>query len=94
MLKENKQIAATNIKGVFAIPIAVSPKQKQKKEAIKGILLSNRDTNHPEIGNPTKELIGMAIKRLPSSASLKLKAILIVGIREAQVAKQNPERKK
>ncbi|MFT7066336.1 MAG: hypothetical protein ACJAUO_001918 [Sediminicola sp.] len=94
MLKENKQMAATNIKGVFANPMAVSPKLKVKKEAINGIRLSNLDTNHPEMGNPTKELMGMANNRLPNSASLKLKTVLMVGIRDAQVAKQKPERKK
>lgn len=87
-------MAATKINGVLANPIAVSPRLKKKKETNKGILLSNRDTSHPEMGRPTNELMGMASKRLPNSASLKLKSVLIVGIREAQVAKQKPDRKK
>ncbi len=87
-------MAATKINGVLANPIAVSPRLKKKKETNKGILLSNRDTSHPEMGRPTNELMGIASKRLPNSASLKLKSVLIVGIREAQVAKQKPDRKK
>ena len=94
ILKENRHIAATNINGVFANPIAVSPRLKKKNETSKVILLSNLDTSHPEMGRPTNELIGMASKRLPNSASLKLKTVLMVGIREAQVAKQKPDRKK
>jgi hypothetical protein len=74
--------------------MAVSPKLKKKKETNKGSLLSNLDTNHPEMGRPTNELIGIASKRLPNSASLKLKTVLMVGILEAQVAKQKPDRKK
>jgi len=59
-----------------------------------GILLLNRETSQPEIGNPSKEPMGKASKAEPSSASLKLKVLLIVGILEAQVAKVKPEIKK
>tara|TARA_R110002051_G_scaffold13340_2_gene44693 strand:- start:1252 stop:1557 length:306 start_codon:yes stop_codon:yes gene_type:complete len=94
MLKENRHMAATNINGVCAHPMAVSPKLKKKKDTTNGIRLSNLETNHPDIGKPIKELMGMANKRLPNSASLKLKFVFMVGIRDAQVAKQKPERKK
>jgi hypothetical protein len=52
------------------------------------------ETNHPEIGSPIKEPTGIANRILPNSASLNPKAVLIVGILEAQVAKLNPEMKK
>jgi len=91
---EKAHTATTNKKGVVAKPINVKAKENPIKETIKGILLSNLDTNHPEMGNPIKELIGIAKSTVPSSASLKLKSVLIVGIRDAQVAKLRPVRKK
>ena len=63
------------------------------KQAIDQGLL-NFETNHPEIGRPIKELIGMAKRTVPSSASFKSKNVLMVGIREAQVAKLSPDKKK
>ncbi|MDT0651812.1 hypothetical protein, partial [Autumnicola edwardsiae] len=68
--------------------------EKNKIEASKGGRLLKRDTSQPEIGNPMRELTGMVSNRLPSSASLRLKEDLIVGIREAQVEKQTPAKKK
>jgi hypothetical protein len=59
-----------------------------------GLRLSNRDTSHPEIGNPIKELIGIKRRIVPNSASLNPKKLLMVGMREAHEEKQNPERKK
>ena len=59
-----------------------------------GIRLLNLETSQPDMGNPIKELIGMASSRLPNSASLKSKFVLIEGIRDAQEAKQNPSKKK
>lgn len=93
-LKENKQSAPTKKSGVFAKPISVKAKVKNSIAIINGKRLSNFDTNQPEIGNPISELIGMANRTDPSSASLKLKKSLIVGIREAQVAKHKPDKKK
>ena len=46
------------------------------------------------MGNPISELMGIAKRTVPSSASLKLKKSLIVGILEAQVAKHKPFKKK
>lgn len=60
----------------------------------KGTLLSNFVMSQPEKGRPIRELIGMASRIVPNSASLKSKAVLMVGIRDAQLEKQNPERKK
>ena len=92
--KENKQTDSTNKKGVVAKAIHVSVIAKPIKEAIKGILLSNFETNQPEIGKPIKELMGIAKRMVPNCASLKLKNAFMVGIRDAQEAKQIPERKK
>ena len=77
-----------------AMPIPARAIQKATKAILKGIRLSNLDTNHPDTGNPTKELMGSTISRLPSWASWRPKVILIVGILEAQVEKQNPDKKK
>ena len=63
-------------------------------EPINGTLLSNLETNHPEIGKPINELIGIVKRIVPSSASLRLKKALMVGMREAHVAKQIPDKKK
>jgi len=92
--KENTQIAEINKKGVVAYPIKINEIEKNKKEIIIGILLLNLEITHPEIGRPIIELIGIAKSMVPSSASLKLKNVLIVGILEAQVAKHNPAKKK
>jgi hypothetical protein len=77
-----------------AIPIILSDADNKTKETIRGYLLSKRETSHPEIGSPIRELTGITIRRFPNSASFKSKAILIFGMREAQVEKQKPERKK
>ena len=59
-----------------------------------GTRLSYRATNHPDMGRPISELIGMNKRIVPSSASLNPKKLFIVGILEAQLEKQIPERKK
>jgi predicted glycosyltransferase len=69
-------------------------KAKAIKEYRSGSLLSNLDTNQPDAKVPTKAAIGIAKSTLPNWASFKLNADLIVGIRDAQDAKHNPERKK
>lgn len=91
---ENKQTDKTNKNGVEANPIHTKAIEKNTYEAINGTRLSNLETNHPEIGNPNNELIGIASNMVPNSASFKLKFTLIVGIRDAHVAKQIPDRKK
>ncbi len=60
----------------------------------KGTLLSNFVINQPDMGRPINELMGMVSRIVPSSASFKLKVDFRVGILEAQLEKQNPERKK
>jgi len=94
MQNEKIQIDKTNKKGVFAYPIKTKAKEKTINEANKGIRLSNLETNHPEKGNPIIELIGIAKRMVPNCASLKSKNSLMVGIRDAQEAKQIPDRKK
>lgn len=59
-----------------------------------GMRLSNRVISQPEMGRPSNELMGMVNKIEPISASLKPKLVLIVGILDAQLEKQKPERKK
>src|SRR4030066_1898891 len=92
-LKEYKLSAATSKKGVSAKPINVSDSVKNIIATISGLRLSNFDTSQPEIGNPISELIGIESNTVPNCASLKLKKSFIVGIREAQVAKHNPDKK-
>lgn len=74
--------------------MATSEIQNNIKEMNKGIRLLNLETSQPEMGSPMSELIGMASSKLPNSASLKSKFVLIEGIREAQEAKQKPSKKK
>jgi len=93
-LKENRHKATTKKMVLCAKPIRVKANVKKSIETIKGFLLSNFETNQPDIGNPINELIGIASKIVPNSASFKLKNSFIVGIREAQVAKHKPDRKK
>ena len=69
-------------------------KEKNTNATTRGTLLSNFETSHPEMGNPIMEVMGIAKRIVPSSASFKLKKVFIVGILEAQVEKQIPERKK
>ena len=93
-LKENKLSDATSKKGVLAKPIDVRAIVKNSIATINGKRLSNFDTSQPEIGNPISELIGIDNNTVPNSASLKSKKSFIVGIREAQVAKHKPDKKK
>ncbi|NJB70274.1 hypothetical protein GGR42_000736 [Saonia flava] len=72
----------------------ISEIENKIKEKNNGFLLSNFETSQPDMGSPIIELMGIAKRTLPNSASLKPKKDLIVGILEAQVEKQNPERKK
>jgi len=61
-------------------PIKVNETANKTSENTRGFLLLNFETNHPEIGNPIKELIGIIKSKLPNSASLKLYKVFIVGI--------------
>lgn len=94
ILKENKQIDATSVTVVVAKPINERDTASKMNAAVNGTRLSYRDTSQPDIGKPINELIGMKRRMVPNSASLYPKVVLIVGIREAQVEKQTPERKK
>ena len=94
MQKENTQIAPTKRNILLEKPIERSATEKITNEIRSGKRLSKRDTSQPEIGRPIKELMGIANSKFPSSASFKSNCVLIVGIREAHVEKQIPERKK
>src|SRR5687767_3635907 len=81
--KENAQIDTISKNVVLAKPMQVSAIASSTNEKVKGIRLSYRDTSHPDTGRPTNELMGINKRRVPSSASLYPKFVLIVGIREA-----------
>jgi|SRR5687767_9956406 hypothetical protein len=90
---EKKQIEKTNMGVLTLNPISMTEMPNIQKAAASGILLSYLDTNQPERGNPIIELIGMNRRIVPSSASVNPNVVLMVGIRDAQLAKANPERK-
>jgi len=94
ILNENKQIAAISMTVEVEKPINVKAKANEENAVIIGPRLLNLDTNQPEMGKPIKELMGINNKSVPNSASLNWKLILMVGMREAHVEKQTPERKK
>lgn len=87
-------MAITKVKVVLAKPMSERQTACITKATDRGILLSYLVTSHPEKGSPIKELMGIANRIVPSSASLKSKAVLIVGILDAQLEKLKPERKK
>jgi hypothetical protein len=93
-LNEKRQMEETSVNVLFEIPIQKRAIEARTKENSKGIRLSYRDTRKPETGSPIIELMGMLNKIVPNSASLYPKAVFIVGILDAQVEKQKPERKK
>jgi hypothetical protein len=92
--KEKRDIETTSRKVLTEIPIPTSEMATSINPADSGILLSNLETSQPEIGRLIMEAIGMKIRIVPSSASLKPNDVLIVGILDAQEAKQKPESKK
>ena len=94
ILKANTQIEAISVKSVVANPIDKSDNARMMNATDIGFLLSKRATNHPDTGRPMRELMGINNNMVPSCASLYPKNVLIVGILEAQVEKQIPERKK
>jgi hypothetical protein len=94
MLNENRNKANTNVKGVVARPIKERQREFSTNATVRGTLVSNLDTSHPDKGSPIKELMGMVRRMVPSSASFRCKASLMVGIRDAQLEKLKPERKK
>ena len=57
-----------NVEG--AHPMQARAIAKDKNPTVMGLRLSKRDTSHPEIGKPIRELIGIKSKTVPSSASL------------------------
>ena len=93
-LKASKQMEVTSINVEVAKPIRERDTQSSTNATVMGTRLSNLATSQPEIGNPISELMGMARSIVPNSASLNPKVVLMVGIRDAQLEKQIPERKK
>lgn len=74
--------------------IRINDNAFKPKPIASGTLLLNLDMIYPENGRPNKELIGKTNNRVPNSASFNKNVDFIVGIRDAQVEKLNPERKK
>jgi hypothetical protein len=94
MLKAKTQMDAIKATLVVANPIDKSDNARMINATVIGFLLSYLATNQPETGSPMSELIGINRRIVPNCASLYPKKVLIVGILEAQVEKQMPERKK
>lgn len=94
MLKENRHTAITSVVVVVAKPMSDRQPACRIKPTDRGTLLSYLVSSQPEKGRPMRELIGIVSRIVPNSASLKPKAVLMVGIRDAQLEKLNPERKK
>ena len=91
---ENTATAMTKATILVVYPTTNNEAAKNSIDNTNGFLLLNLLTIQPEIGKPIREAIGMTKSKFPKSASLKLKIALMVGMREAQEEKQNPERKK
>lgn len=94
MLNANKHCAAASANTVVQNEMQESAVTSMHSAMNKGTLLSKRDTNQPDMGTPINELTGINSKMVPNAASLRPKVALMVGIREAQVEKQTPDKKK
>jgi hypothetical protein len=91
--------AKTNIKNTRNAMLLEKPIIKREiawiRSAItRGHRLSYFDDSHPEIGKPISWLTGITKSKVPNSASLMSSAVLIVGIRDAQLEKLSPDKKK
>lgn len=93
-LKDNSEMEAISKAVLGENPIARMAQAKSRNPPVRGIRLSNLETSHPESGSPMRELTGMNKRIVPNSASLYPNVVLMVGIREAQDAKQKPDKKK
>ncbi len=94
ILKAYKNKTITSVKVVFAKPIKARQMAFTIKAIVIGMRLSNWVTNQPDKGSPIKELTGMVRRTEPNSASLRPKDALMVGIRDAQLEKLTPDKKK
>jgi len=94
MEKEKRNTAPIRTIKLSEKPIKARAMEKEINETRRGRRLSKRETSHPEMGRPIRELTGITSNRFPSSASFRSKRVFKVGIREAQVEKPNPEIKK
>ena len=94
MAIENRDKTTIRIKIDGAKLIPNNAMANAMKEYKSGSRLSNLDTSQPETKVPAIAAKGIANNTLPNWASFNLNANLIVGIRDAQDAKHNPDRKK
>ena len=69
-LKAKRLMALINQGVDDAKPIPRMPTESKRKPPVNGMRLSYRETNQPEKGNPSNELIGMKSRMVPNSASL------------------------
>lgn len=93
-LNAKKQIEKIRAAFDVEIPIRARDVARHKNAIAMGQRLSYLETSHPETGSPNNELMGIKSRIVPSSASLYPKVVLMVGIRDAHEAKQNPDKKK
>ena len=84
----------TNVGMVLERPIISNIMACKTNAIINGQRLSNFETSQPDKGMPINWLIGMINSNVPSSASLICNASFKVGIREAQLEKLRPDKKK
>jgi len=94
MLKEKRQIDSTSMTVFVEKPINESDMPSNMNATVIGLRLSYFEMSHPDKGSPRRELIGIHNNIVPSSASLYPKSVFMVGILDAHVEKQTPERKK
>lgn len=94
MLKEKRQIDSTSMTVFVEKPINESDIPSNMNATVIGLRLSYFEMSHPDKGRPRRELIGIHNNIVPSSASLYPKSVFMVGILDAHVEKQTPERKK
>ena len=91
---ENNETAMISMNVLGAHPIKIMETQSMTNPTVIGCRVSNLETSQPDKGRPIMELMGINNNTVPNSASLKLKLALMVGMRDVQVEKQTPERKK
>src|SRR5690606_12686136 len=94
MNKAYKTSAKTRNAAESAKPISDRHNAFSTKPTVSGNRVSYLATSQLEKGKPAMEAMGMATRILPSSASFRSKAAAMVGIREVQLEKLKPARKK
>lgn len=89
---ENRQIKSLNV--LDALPMHTNDKLYSTPASTTTLLLPSVPTSNPANGSDTKKPTGRAKSIVPSIEGLRLKFSWMLGIRDAQLAKHNPCRKK